>query len=138
MVQSAMLCHVIGEGHHDETVSSLLRWCALTTEAGKAGVPEGAILRLLIAGTLCIEGGKVVPFRRAQLSQQDVLAHVVFDDHHEETIFELSKALSPNCMGGSVEIGVRELVRAGLLSIQKGKVTLGPVASCALADGSHA
>jgi hypothetical protein len=54
--------------------------------------------------------------------QSAILGHIVNDGHRDQTILEPSLKLSPHSLGGSVEWAVRELVGAGLLCIEGGKV----------------
>lgn len=54
-----------------------------------------------------------------------VLAYVVGEGHHDETIFALAREFSPSPESAAVESAVRDLVAERLLSIEAGKVLPG-------------
>jgi len=54
-----------------------------------------------------------------------VLAYVVGEGHHDETIFGLALMFSPGPESAAVEMAVRDLVGEHLLKIEGGKVTPG-------------
>lgn len=53
-------------------------------------------------------------------------AYVVGERHEDETIFELARKFSASPDSAAVERTVRDLVAAGLLTIDRGKVVPGP------------
>lgn len=63
--------------------------------------------------------------------QSAVLAYIVREGRHEETIIDLAWKFAPHDDSATVERAVRELIGARLLSMEKGKVVPG---RAALAD----
>jgi hypothetical protein len=61
------------------------------------------------------------------LVQSAVLAHVVAEGNHDQTIFELAQKFSLTPAGDAVERAVRDMVGAELLSLARGKVVPGRV-----------
>jgi len=51
-----------------------------------------------------------------------VLAYVVGEGHHDETVLALARRFSPSGNSAAVEMAVRDLVGEGLLTIDSGKV----------------
>jgi predicted transcriptional regulator len=62
------------------------------------------------------------------LSEEDlqarsaVLAYVVGEGHHDETILALARQFSPRSHSAAVERAIRDLVGEGLLAIDAGRV----------------
>lgn len=120
-IQFAILGYVVGEGHHDETVAGLLRRYSLANGGAEDDAVKRSFLDLIARAMLCIDGGKVVPFRMEFAAQSAVLVRVVYDAHDDETIFELSRRFSQSS-GSSVELAIRELVGGRLLCLDHGRV----------------
>ena len=55
-----------------------------------------------------------------------VLAYVVGEGHHDETVLALARKFSPNAGSTAVEQAVRDLVGQLLLTIDRGRVVPGP------------
>ena len=120
-VQSVIFSYVVGEGQRSESVRDLLAWC-VSEHKGELGEAAAAFLDLIAKGMLCVDDGKVVPFRMEHVAQAAVVGYVVTEDHPGETVAALANKLSSGLSDGSVEIAVRDLVGAGLLEIERGKV----------------
>jgi hypothetical protein len=120
-IQSVILSYVVGQGHRSEAVRDLLAWY-VGEHKGDPGETATAFLDLIAKGMLCIHDGKVVPFRMEHVAQAAVLGYVVIEKHPGETVAALAHKLSSGLRDGSVEIAIRDLVGAGLLEIEGGKV----------------
>lgn len=54
-----------------------------------------------------------------------LLAYIVGEGHHDETIFTLALMFSPGPESAAVELAIRDLVGEHLLTIKRGKVAPG-------------
>ncbi|HET6999518.1 MAG TPA: hypothetical protein VFI03_13140 [Solirubrobacterales bacterium] len=116
-----ILSYVVSEGHRSESVHDLLAWY-VWEHKGDWEETVAAFLDLIAKGMLCIDDGKVVPFRMEHVAQAAVLGYVVTEQLPGETVAALADKLSSGFSDGSVEIAIRGLVGAGLLEIEEGGV----------------
>lgn len=108
--------YVVAESHTAESAHELIQWYLLERGGDHDHVVR-SFIDLVLGGVLCIDDGKVSPPRLKHAAQASVLRYTLIERHSPATIAELKRNLPFDLKGDEIELAVRELDRAELLTM---------------------